>query len=107
MPENVALTNITTTSVDMTWDMGNNSQWVAGYKLASDIVWTDNTAITNSYSFTNLTAQTNYDFRVASVCGVDTSMFITKSTMTPCVPITVLPYNENFDTYGTTTGTFP
>ena len=107
MPENVALTNITTTSVDMTWDMGNNSQWVAGYKLASDTVWTDNTAITNSYSFTNLTAQTNYDFRVASVCGVDTSMFITKSTMTPCVPITVLPYNENFDTYGTTTGTFP
>ncbi|MCK9445254.1 MAG: fibronectin type III domain-containing protein, partial [Tissierellaceae bacterium] len=99
MPENVTFSNLTTTSVDLNWDMGNNSQWIVSYKLSSGSTWTDDLAVTNSYSFINLAPQTAYDFKIASICGLDTSMYVVKSLTTPCPPINTLPWLENFNSY--------
>ncbi|MFV0502317.1 MAG: choice-of-anchor J domain-containing protein [Bacteroidales bacterium] len=99
IPGNVAFANVTATNLDLTWDMGNNNQWVVSYKLSTDTIWTDALAVTNSYSFYNLTPHTNYDFKVTSICGIDTSMFITKSLTTPCLPISTLPWTEDFNSY--------
>ncbi len=107
-PENVQISNVTPNSVDMTWDAGVGTQWIVDYKISTDTVWTSDIAFTNQYAFTPLNPQTNYDFRVATLCGADTSLFITLSETTPCDYITILPWNENFDNHGTPSTTlFP
>ncbi|MDY0362959.1 MAG: fibronectin type III domain-containing protein, partial [Desulforegulaceae bacterium] len=107
-PENVQISNVTPSSVDMTWDAGVGTQWIVDYKISTDTVWTSDIAFTNQYAFTPLNPQTNYDFRVATLCGADTSLFITLSETTPCDYITILPWNENFDNHGTPSTTlFP
>ncbi len=107
MPQNVSLSNITATSVDMNWDLGTNGQWLVEHKLSTDSIWTSDLALMNAYSFTNLTPNSNYDFRIASICGSDTSMFITLNQTTLCLPVFTFPYTENFDSYGTSSGTRP
>ncbi|MFA6936162.1 MAG: fibronectin type III domain-containing protein, partial [Bacilli bacterium] len=100
-PENVQVSNVTPTSVGMTWDAGVGTEWIVDYKISTDTVWTSDIAFTNQYTFTPLNTQTAYDFRVATLCGNDTSLFINLSQTTPCSYITTLPWNDNFDTYGT------
>src|SRR5690554_6937948 len=107
MPQNLVSSNITPTSIDLNWDLGNGSQWLVEHKISTDTIWTSALAISNSYSYTNLTPQTTYDFRVATICGADTSMFASQTITTPCIPVSTLPYTESFDTYGTTSGTRP
>ena len=107
MPQNLVSSNITPTSLDLNWDLGNGSQWLVEHKISTDTIWTSALAISNSYSYTNLTPQTTYDFRVATICGADTSMFASQTITTPCIPVSTLPYTESFDNYGTTSGTRP
>ncbi|MBP1631048.1 MAG: type sorting protein [Bacteroidetes bacterium] len=107
MPQNLVSSNITPTSLDLNWDLGNGSQWLVQHKTSTDTVWTGVVSVSNSYSYTNLTSQTKYNFRVATLCGADTSIFASKTINTPCFPFSTLPYTENFDTYGTSSGAFP
>jgi len=64
---------------------------------------------TNPYNITGLTAQTTYQFYVQAVCSAsDFSLWSIPITITTaCAEISTLPLTENFDTYGTGTGTFP
>ena len=74
-----APTNLHTTSVGVNeaviaWDQtGEVVNWTVDYKVHSAATWTSvNNVTTQSYALTNLLAETEYDVRVAAVCGENT-----------------------------------
>ena len=102
-PENITLSNLTQTSVDVAWDaVGTATTWE--YQLGNNapVVVTDTFC-----SFTGLTANTLYTFRVRSICGQgDTSFWMPYTFRTPCGYIS-LPYTQDFEnetTGSSTTG---
>ena len=56
------------------------------------------------YTFQNLVNNTTYDIYIRAVCGSDASYWTQPLTVrTDCGYISVLPYSDNFDTYGSET----
>ncbi|MEG1904941.1 MAG: fibronectin type III domain-containing protein, partial [Bacteroidales bacterium] len=110
-PTHITIGNITTTTADVTWEDNQTAEYVVEYGPTpfehgtGTMVTTSNTTIT----LDNLTPNTPYMVYVRSVCsGVNQSDWsFVKTFRTECVNITTLPFEEDFDTYGTTTGTFP
>ena len=103
MPLNITATTLTQTSADISWDEpGTATQWQ--YQLGSNapVIVTDTFC-----TVTGLAANSEYTFRVRSICGQgDTSMWASYTFRTPCGYLT-LPYIEDFETYGTGTTAFP
>jgi len=61
---------------------------------------TSHTSADTTYTFTNLTPNTTYHYRVKAVCSsTDESAWAEGSFKTACVPVAELPYTENFDSY--------
>ncbi|MBR6291560.1 MAG: fibronectin type III domain-containing protein [Bacteroidales bacterium] len=86
-------------SIQISWiPVGNESQW----QVSSDgTTWTS--CNDSTYTFTGLSASTQYTLYVRPVCGVgDTGNSRTVTARTTCANAT-LPYVENFDTYTTST----
>ncbi|MCK9164035.1 MAG: choice-of-anchor J domain-containing protein, partial [Bacteroidales bacterium] len=106
-PALVEVSNISTTSADVTWAPANatDNAWWLYYKTAAATSY-DSIYITGtpSYSFTTLTANTLYDIYLRTDCGAELSeQTVVTSFRTSCGEITSLPFTENFDSY--TTGT--
>ena len=92
-----APTNLHTTSVGVNeavvaWDQtGEVVNWTVDYKVHTATTWTSvNNVAVPSYSLTNLTAETEYDVRVAAVCGENTM-----SEYTPIFTFTTDPDGVN------------
>ena len=92
-----APTNLHTTSVGVNeaviaWDQtGEVVNWTVDYKVHTATTWTSvNNVAAPSYSLTNLTAETEYDVRVAAVCGENTM-----SEYTPIFTFTTDPDGVN------------
>ena len=104
-PKYVTASSSTETSIDLAWtEMGNASAWdieygPKGFAQGSGTMLTGVTS--NPYTITGLTHSTGYDFYVRANCGGgDVSMFSTVCTAgTECLPISNLPFTENFDQY--------
>ncbi|MBQ3734903.1 MAG: fibronectin type III domain-containing protein [Bacteroidales bacterium] len=84
--------------------------YILQYKT-SDLDWTDNGVVTDfpsdtTYDFNSLlTPQTDYNVRIANMCtNGDTSLWRTVNFRTTCAGIDSLPYTENFDNWGTGSG---
>ena len=78
----------------------NETSWEGEYKELSDTNWTSLGVITNSnYFLNNLTGNTNYQFRLRSICGTEQSSWKMISFTTLCGAIEQLPLVENFDSY--------
>ncbi len=101
-PNNVTVSNVSTSSADVNWiPIGNGSSWnveygVSGFALgAGTSVDANDTTITLS----NLTSSTMYDVYVRTYCanGDTSSWTNVRSFTTPCDDITTMPYSENFD----------
>ena len=95
--------NVSSTSVTIDLSPGNGeTEWLLEYRVSGASNWTSAGNITiHPYSLGNLTPNTDYQFRLSSVCGTSTSLSKTMLNVhTPCTEITV-PYFDNFDTYGT------
>ena len=111
-PLHVTASNITTSSVDLSWDQnGNPNSWVIEYgpNGFAPGTGTEVTATTNPYTVTGLDHSTVYDFYVTADCGggdVSQTSFV-YSAATACAAIDQLPYTENFDAYGTGTTVYP
>ncbi len=92
--------NVTSTTVDIVWAPGaSESAWNVRHKAADDSVWTTDLTNTtlNSYTFTNLDPNTEYEFMVYFNC--DTNVYSkTVTAVTPCLPVSV-PFFENFATW--------
>ena len=112
-PSNLTVQSATQTTVQLTWTEGGAAtSWNVEYGITGftpgtgTIVSVQNTPTT---TISGLMASTTYDFYVQADCGSgDVSSWSIKATgATQCGMVTVLPYTENFDSYGTGTTAYP
>ena len=112
--ENPTVTNITTTSATVSWTaVGTESSWdvyIAPASANAPTASTTPTETVNSTSktFTGLTQNTKYTVYVRANCGNNiVSEWEPVSFYTACDPISVLPYEEDFESYPTNTNSTP
>ncbi|MDD4829182.1 MAG: choice-of-anchor J domain-containing protein [Bacteroidales bacterium] len=109
-PTQILASNITLTDAEISWTSGNatDNAWWLYYKPASSTYYDSVYVTANPYFLQNLIGNTQYDVYLTTDCGYELSEpSDVYSFRTPCESITTLPFLENFDTYGTTVGTFP
>ncbi len=109
-PTQILASNITLTDAEISWTSGNatDNAWWLYYKPASSTYYDSVYVTANPYFLQNLIGNTQYDVYLTTDCGDELSEpSDVYSFRTPCESITTLPFLENFDTYGTTVGTFP
>ena len=109
-PTQLAFSNLTTTSADISWLPGNltDASWYIYWKPTSATTYDSLLISSNPYTLTNLITNTYYQVYLKTECGFELSQPSDILTFkTPCDAITTIPYLENFDTYGTTAGVFP
>ena len=106
---NAIVSNITSESVTIEWVPGyTENSWEIEYCTDTANWISEGTATTSPYTISNLTANTLYSFRIRSVCGGgEFSTWKTMQARTECDAISVLPYTEDFDSYGTGTTAYP
>ncbi len=98
-PTALTATNMSDVSADVSWTTGGASNWNIEYgptgftQGSGTFVYN----VTNPYTLTGLSANTDYDVYVQDSCGVgDVSTWIS-TTFTTLPPANVFPLNENFD----------
>ena len=94
-PEQLTATDITTTSITISWvDPGNEQEWWIRYGDSSRVVYN------SSYTAIGLQPNTEYTFLVSTLCdNGDTSLATALSVRTECLPIATLPFTCDFETY--------
>jgi hypothetical protein len=107
---NINATAITPYTADISWTAnGSETQWNYVYGPAGTVDpdnATPMSANSNNITLTDLAANTLYDIYVQANCGDgDLSIWMSSSFRTECAPMTMLPYEENFDSYAGTTST--
>ena len=104
---------ITPSSATVEWTPGGSeSEWEVVYGPSGTITnpesETPETVFNNSITLDNLTGNTAYDVYVRAICGTaEGSTWMSYSFRTACEEVTVLPYTDDFDTYGTGTTVYP
>ena len=104
----VVVTNVTSSTVDIAWANGNSdTAWNLYYRLADEDSYTLAAmgVTSTTYQFTGLQGGSNYEFMVVAVCS--DSLSTTVNATTECSAISVLPYSENFNNWGSGTGRLP
>ncbi len=108
--ENIHTTNVTANSADITWTAGGDeTNWVYVYGPYGTIdlsLLTDNDWLstpTNTVTLDNLLPSTRYEVFVKADCGGNYSTDMSYNFWTACLPLSTLPYIEDFDSYGVTT----
>ena len=77
--------NITYNSAVLTWNPGaDETEWTVAYKAAADEEWTTVEAATSPLALTGLSAVTEYQVAVTSICGDATSEAATTTFTTIC-----------------------
>ncbi|WP_298514719.1 fibronectin type III domain-containing protein [uncultured Kordia sp.] len=109
-PNALTISNITDTTADLGWtENGTATIWDIEIVTAGTPPTGTPTAtgVTNPYTATGLTENTEYDFYVRADCGVDgTSTWAGPFTFrTACAPIAAT-YTEDFETFTTATTAF-
>ena len=113
-PTNLAVTNLTSNSVTLSWTPGDQeTNWEiaygpAGFDPDDNTEATIVTATSNPFDVQNLTPSTPYDFYVRAMCSANEQSGWTLSAThatTLCSGSVALPYTENFDSY-TTSSTY-
>ncbi len=92
-PTGVTASNITATSATLSWTAGGNE--TAWELVVDDEIYypTDTT-----YTVNNLEGNTIYDVSVRAICGSGDTSFAANGTFrTACVPISTLPYTNDFE----------
>jgi hypothetical protein len=100
-PTNPSASNVGSSSADLNWTENNTAtQWEIEYGVSGFTLGTGTKVITTSKPLTlsGLSASTNYDFYVRSICGPgDTSGFsLPGSFLTGC-GLVLAPWTEDFD----------
>ena len=99
----MAVDDVTPSSVTIHWvNVGAAAQFILESKGPADTQFVSVATISDThYTFTGLTASSDYMFRVGVLCDGDTLWKIISAT-TLCAPIAIneeLPYFEDFDSY--------
>ena len=112
-PINLAATMVTDNSIELTWtEVGPATSWEVVYGPAGFTPGDSNStvAVATSVPFTlsYLAPATTYDIYVRSDCSSEFSQYAPNITVTTaCVPVSTLPFEEGFDTYGTGSTVYP
>ena len=95
--DNLTSTHISTDTVILQWNVGDNeTSWEVSYGSFSTVVYD------TTYIATGLTPNTEYTFHVRAICGAgDTSYPAIYTVLTSCAPFAI-PFTENFDTWSST-----
>ncbi len=109
-PTNVTVSNITTTDAEISWTNGSSTDasWWIYYKESSSTTYDSLLVNSNPYVLTSLLPSSGYDIYVVTDCSTElseASPIVNFRTL--CDEISTLPWSDNFDTYGTASGTFP
>ena len=84
---------------------GNETSWLIEYKLSSDANWTVvGTSTTFSHTLTGLSPNTEYSLRLTSQC-TDSNFSSTVTFRTSCGLIDALPWDDNLESYSTSSST--
>ncbi len=107
MPEQIAITNITTNSADVSWtEMGSATAWVLEYSTDKDFasnVVAQNVSNSPAISLTGLEGNKTYYIRVKADCMAgDYSSWKKSKLRTACIDATI-GYVEDFSDYDETT----
>ena len=102
--------NITPSTADISWNVGDSeSQWNYLIGPAGTVDPNNSSPIlvnSNTISLTGLTANTLYDVYIRAYCSAEEqSAWMYSTFRTECETISILPYEENFDSYSGTTST--
>ena len=97
-PQNLAASTLTTNSIGLSWDAEMGDSWVVEYKEANAADWTTATATQKNYMISGLTAGTEYQIRVKTLCGNNPSEYAEMTISTECTALS-LPYDEGFENY--------
>ncbi|MCQ2284430.1 MAG: choice-of-anchor J domain-containing protein, partial [Bacteroidales bacterium] len=99
VPSNVTVSNITTTTADVAWTVdASASTWIV--QVGQNGTWENYEVYENPYTIENLNPSSQYHVRVATLCGTDTSAFMSPvDFFTNCAALqqSDLPYLENFN----------
>ena len=104
-PQDLTVSTLLDQSFIITWtERGTATLWEVEYGQQGFArgTGTRRTVNTTSCQITGLSASTQYDVYVRSICGAnDTSNYNSRTVRTACAPIphSALPYTELFDTY--------
>ena len=109
-PTNVTISSITTTDAEVSWVNGNSADasWWVYYKQSTSTTYDSVLVTSNPYVLTSLLPSSGYDIYVATDCGTqlsEASPIVNFRTL--CDEISTLPWSDNIDTYGTSSGSFP
>jgi len=109
-PSILAVANITDTTADLSWiENGSATAWdIEIVPTGTPPTGTATaTGVSNPYTVTGLTENTEYDYYVRANCGVDgTSTWIGPLTFRTACAAIAAPYTENFETFTTATSAF-
>ena len=95
--ENVAASNITSNSADLSWtEMGTATSWQLDV-MNGDSLESTQYATTTNYTLSGLQPNTDYTVNITVVCGSDAGGVNTISFRTACEEITDLPYSYGFE----------
>ena len=102
VPQGLTVANVDNTTATLTWTPNANVQyWTIDYKKTSANTWTTVNNITSpTYTLTNLNQITQYDVRLAAVCGDNNT-----SDYTPVVQFTTT--NVGVNDYDMSTTLYP
>lgn len=110
-PTDLAVSSVSQNSLTVSWTPGGSeTAWTISYKADSASVWNEiNVSTDTFYTITGLDVGSAYNVKIKADCSAnDESQYSNALTaMTLCNAITTLPYSENFDNYGTGSGSMP
>ena len=99
-PKNLEISDLTQTTAMLTWTAVNDiTEWELQYRMAESSEWSDAVAVSTNpvYTLNGLTAATEYEARVRTICGTDNySDWATISFTTECDFLT-LPFSYGFE----------
>lgn len=85
-PTNLTSSNTTETTTDLSWTASTDGIGVVGYKIYNGLLYLE-TVSNTSHTLTNLTPNTNYNFRVVAfdAAGYDSNSSNTVNVLTPII----------------------
>jgi len=105
-PRDITFSNITTTSVDISWINGHSTDnaWRLFYRETGTTNWDSVSVTSNPFTLNQINPSTSYDVYMKTDCSTELSdPSIIYIFRTQCDVISSLPWSDNFDTYGTET----
>jgi bacillolysin len=98
-PTSLVASSVTATGATLGWASTGANSYNVQYRVVGTTTWTSTTSTTNSKAITGLTANTNYEFQVQSVCTTNSAFSASATFTTPLVTITYCASKGTTSTY--------